>query len=414
MVSSRTLLKITLVIAAIIISSTLIATTPIEAKSQSVQWTYQGSSSTVAGYPALSPTGDLFVYSTEGANEILYAVSPQGKGLWNTNVALDSKPQFSPVDGSIYVLVTGLSNTQVNGTDVLALSSTGVAKWNVTVPGVTYGMRALPDGGVVIGTEPRFPGQNSLICLNADGTERWTKGSYNASSPNSLMYPVAILGNDVLAANISLSSPDRSVITEYTPDGAVFRSFQTAFVPQMSIFFAPDGTMRMVGYNLSQSTGGEYLYALNANGSFMWALSISGEYGDLAILWDGTTVFGEGNGATPLNLLVLAVDSQGKELWLSSNVKTIPVAFGNGVLLANSTGLMLADRNGGVIWKLEGSFDGQPVVNGKTIYASSGSILMAISDSAWQVSWQPAVLVLTILVAMLGVGVLSGISPKID
>ena len=108
------------------------------------------------------------------------------------------------------------------------------------------------------------------------------------------------------------------------------------------------------------------------------------------------------------------MDSHGNELWRSSNVKTVPVAFGNGVLLANSTGLMLADRNGGVIWRLEGAFDGQPVVNGKTIYAGSGSILMAISDSAWQASWQPVVLVLTVLVAMLGVGVLSGISPKID
>ena len=411
MVSSRTLLKITLVIAAIIISSTLIATTPVEAKSQSVQWTYQGSSATVSGYPWLSPTGDLFVYSINGANATVNAVSPQGKGLWNTDLALERKLQFSSVDGSIFAQVTVLSNTQVNGSGVLALSSAGVIKWNYTIPGNATGMRVLPDGGVVIGTEPKFPGQHSLICLNANGSERWTKGNYSASSPNSETYPVAILGNDVLVANISLSSLNRSVITEYTPDGVVFRSFQTAFVPQSNIFFAPDGSMRLLG---TTTTSGEYLYALNANGSLMWAFPVSSVYGDLAIFPDGTTAFGELSSSTTVNLQVFAVDNHGKMLWRSSNIKTIPVAFGNGVLLANSTGLMLVDRDGGVIWKLAGSFNGQPAVNGKTIYAGSGSVLMAISESAWKVTWQPVVLVLTILVAMLGVGVLSGISPKID
>ncbi|MGD0819050.1 MAG: hypothetical protein ABR986_11755, partial [Methanomassiliicoccales archaeon] len=64
MVSSRTYLKITIVIAALIVISTVIATTPIEAKSQSVQWTWHGGSTVNSGYPVRSPTGDLFVYST--------------------------------------------------------------------------------------------------------------------------------------------------------------------------------------------------------------------------------------------------------------------------------------------------------------------------------------------------------------
>ena len=412
MVSSRTLLKITLVIAALIITSSIVATTPTEAKSQSVQWTYQGGSSVIAGYPVLSPTGDLYVYSTDGVNATIYAVSPLGKGLWNTGVALASMPQFS-ADGTMFVLVDVLSNAKVNGTGLLALNPAGIMKWTFVVPGISEGMRVLPDGGVVLGAMPTSVGQHSLVCLNANGSERWTKGIYDLNSSNPMMYPVAIHGNNVLVATTSFSSPERSIITEYAPDGKVVRSFKTDFAPQ-SIFFAPDGTMRTVGYNLSRSTNYEYLYALNANGSVKWASLLNNVYGDLAILYDGTTVYGELTGSSGLNLDVYAVDGNGKSLWRSVNLKTIPVAFGNGMLLSNSTALMLVDRDGGIVWKFDGSFNGQPVVSGKTIYAGSGSVLMAISDSAWKLSWQPMVLLLTIIVALVGVGSLSGRTPRLD
>jgi hypothetical protein len=189
------------------------------------------------------------------------------------------------------------------------------------------------------------------------------------------------------------------------------RSFRTDFAPQ-SIFFAFDGTMRAVGFNFSRSTDYEYLYGLSANGSVMWSLLLNDEYGDLALLSDGTTVYGEISGTSGLNLNIYAVDSNGKTLWKSVDAKSIPVAFGTGVLLSNSTALTLVDRDGGVTWKLNGSYYGQPAVYGKTIYAGNGNDLVAISESVWKISWQPAVLVLTIIIVAIAVATLGGRSPR--
>ena len=406
MVSSRTILKIVIVIAALIITSTVLAITPVEAKSQSIQWTWHGSSSANAGYPVLSPTGDLYTYSTIGGRATVYSISPEGKDLWNTSLVLASMPQFS-ADGNIYILEWISNNTSVNGTGLLVLTPEGAVKWTFTVPGLAEGMKILPDGGVVLGTEPFYPGQHSLICLNINGSVRWTKGSYDTNSTNPMMLPVGIHGNDILVASTSFESPSNSVITEYAPDGTVVRSFRTDFTP-LSISFALDGTMRAVGYNFSQSTDYEYLYAMNDNGSVMWALMLGNEAGNLVVLSDGTTIFGESTNSSVLNLNVYAVDAMGNTLWKSANVMSIPVAFGTGVLFANSTALMLVDRDGGVLWKLDGSFSGMPVVNGKTIYAGSGNDLLAISESTWKVTWQPVVILFTIMFAAIGVGLLGG------
>ncbi|HEY3420088.1 MAG TPA: PQQ-binding-like beta-propeller repeat protein [Methanomassiliicoccales archaeon] len=405
MVSSRTLLKITLVIAALMVVSSVIVTSPIEAKSQSVQWTYQGGSNVIASYPALSPTGNLFVYSSDGTNATIYNISPEGKGLWNSVVALTSTPQFGP-DGTLYVLVKVTANTNVNGTGLMALNTAGIMKWAYVIPGVSYSMKVLPDGGVVLGAKPMWSGQHNLICLNADGSERWTKGSYIANTSNPVSYPLAIRGNDVLVANTTFVG--RSSITEYAPDGSSVRTFKTDFTPEFDVFFALDGTMRAVGYNFSRTTDYAYLYALSDNGSFMWAAQLNAQFEGMTILRDGTTVYAELAGSTGSNLNVYAVDANGKSLWRSVNAKTVPVAFQNGLLLANSTALMLVDRDGGVIWKLDGSFGGQPVVNGNTIYVGSGSILLAISESAWKMTWQPIVIIVVIMAAAFGVILLGG------
>jgi hypothetical protein len=106
------------------------------------------------------------------------------------------------------------------------------------------------------------------------------------------------------------------------------------------------------------------------------------------------------------------VDGNGNSLWKSSNAQSIPVAFGTGVLICNSTAMMLIDRDGGVIWKLSGSFYGQPATDGKTIYAGYGGSLVAISESGWKMTWQPAVLVLTVMAAIIGIFMLGGRMPR--
>ncbi len=409
MVSNLTLLKTTLVIAALIVVSTVIVTTPTEVTGKTVQWTYDGGSGVIASYPIMSPNGNLYVYSTDGTNAVIYAISPEGKAVWNTGVNLTSTPQFGP-DGTLIILTRVLSSTNVNGTGVMALSSEGVLKWSFVIPGVSYNMKVLPDGGVVLGAKPVWPGQHSLICLNADGTERWTKGTYVANISNPIMYPVAIRGNDVLVVNTTFT--DRSVITEYAPDGRAVSSFETDFAPEFNLYFAPDGTMRTVGYNFSQTLNYAFLYALNVDGSRMWAVPLTNQFQGLAILADGTTVYSETAGSTSAFFNIYAVDANGRSLWRSVNAKTVPVTFGNGVLLANTTALMLVDRDGGIIWKLDGSFSGQPVVGGKTIYVGSGSVLKAVTDQAWKITWQPIVVMVVIIIAMLGVALMSGGAPK--
>ena len=396
-------------VAALIIVSTIVATTPVEARTQSVQWTWHGSPTVTTGDVVRSPNGDLYVHSNIGSVTTIFAISPDGKDLWNVNVTLDSTPQFGP-DGTMFILVH-TSNTTVNGTGLLALTPAGTTEWSFAIPGVSEGLQALPDGGVVLGAEPRYPGQFSLVCLNADGGVRWTKGAYDANSSNTVMYPVGVRGYDVLVATTSDPSPTASVITEYRPDGTSLRSFGTDFQPQ-GIVFALDGTMRTIGFNYSRNTGSEQLYGLNFNGSVMWAVPTNNVKGDLAVLADGTTVYAEQTDPSGLNFNVFAVDANGNTLWSVVNLKSIPVAFGSGVLLADPTALRLVDRDGGVIWTLNGIYYGQPVVAGKNIYIGSGSNLVALSETAWTLTWQPAVLVLTIMVAMIGVYMLSGITPK--
>jgi hypothetical protein len=408
MVSSRTLLKITLVVAALIVVSSVIVTTPVQANGQSVKWTYQGGSSVVATYPVVSPTGNVYVYSSDGSNAVIYAISPEGKGLWNTGVSLTSTPEFSQ-DGTLFILTKVLSNTNLNGTGLLALNQDGIMKWKYVIPGISYGMKVLPDGGVVLGAQPRFDGQNSLICLNANGSERWTKGAYDVNSTNPVNYPVAIRGNDVLVAATTFSNA--TTVTEYAPDGRAVLSFTVGFAPEFNVLFAPDGTMRMVGYDYARTVNNAFLYALDLNGSYMWAIQLVNQFEGMAILNDGTTVYGELSSSTGLTLNIYAVDAGGRSMWRSVNAKTMPVAFGNGLLLANSTALMLVDRDGGIIWKLDGAFSGQPAVSGNTIYAGNGAVLSAISESTWKITWQPIVIMAAVILATLGVFLLGGRYP---
>ena len=411
MASSRTLLKITLVIAALLVTTTVMITSPIEAKSQSVQWSWNGGSTVEVNYPALSPNGDLFTYSLSDVNATIYAVSPEGMSLWNGSMALANMPQFGS-DGTIFLPIS-IGDTRVNGSGLLVLDQAGNMKWTFVVPGIAEGMLVLPDGGIVLGAMAVFPGQHSLTCLNADGSVRWTKGDYQTNLTNPMMYPVGIHGNDVLVSSTSYSAPARSTITEYSPDGTALFSYRTDFAPQ-SIFFAFDGTMRMVGFNYTRTTDYEYLYGLSANGSFLWSTQLSNEYGDLVLLNDGTTVYSQFTGTTSMALDIYAVDGNGDMLWKTVNAKSIPVAFGSGILISNASAMMLIDRDGGVIWKLSGSYFGQPVTDGRTIYAGSGGNLVAISESAWKITWQPAVLVLAVMVAMIGVAMLGGRTPRIE
>ena len=409
MASSQTVFKVTLVITALIITSTILVSSPIQAKEQSIQWTLSNGSTVNAGYPALSPNGDLYTYSGNGVIATVYSISPEGKNQWNVSVVLASMPHFSS-DGTIFIFVD-VSSAQVNGTGLIVMTPQGTTKWTYIVPGVSEGMRVLPDGGIVLGGMAVYPGQPSLTCLNADGSVRWTKGGFEENLTNPMIYPVGIRGNDVLVASTSFSLPSTSVITEYAPDGTVVRSFSTDFAPQ-AISFAQDGTMRTVGYNFTHGTDYEYLYGLGVDGSVMWMDLLGNQYGGLTVLPDGTTVYGELTSTSGLNLNIFAVDRNGEMLWKASNAKSIPVAFGNGVIFSNSTGLMLVDRYGAIDWKLDGSFYGQPVVNDDTIYAGNGTNLVAISETAWKLTWQPLAIMLTAMAAMIGVVLLGGRTPE--
>lgn len=407
MASSRTLLKILLVITALIITSTVIATSPIEAKSQTTQWTWSGGSGVSYGYPLLSPTGDLMLYST---NDVLYTISPQGSLLRNSSMMLTGMPLFS-ADGSVFALVSA-SATTVNGTKLIVMSPTGNVKWNHSIAGIAMGMNVLPDGGVVLGIMPTWAGQVNLECLNSDGSTRWTKGGYDAEALGSMMYPIGIHGNNVMVSSTKNATPDTAVIHEFLPDGTELRAFNTNFTP-LSIFFAIDGTMRTVGYQFSQDTNFEALYCLSNNGSVIWQKAISNLYGDIVVLPDGMTSFAERSGSINFSLTVYAVDRNGDPLWQLSNADSVPVVYKGNTLVSNAASLLLVSHDGKVIWSIDGLFYGQPVVKGNTIYAGTSSGLTAITDSAWNVTWQPAVLMLTIIVAMAGVWLLSGRTPRL-
>ena len=42
------------------------------------------------------------------------------------------------------------------------------------------------------------------------------------------------------------------------------------------------------------------------------------------------------------------MDGNGNSLWTSVGAKSVPVAFGSGILFSNSTAMMLIDRDGKV------------------------------------------------------------------
>jgi len=67
-----------------------------------------------------------------------------------------------------------------------------------------------------------------------------------------------------------------------------------------------------------------------------------------------------------------------------------------------------------ILWNLSGSYYGQPATDGRTIYAGNAGNLVAISETPWKMTWQPAVLVLTVIIAMIGVAMLGGRTPRLE
>ena len=94
------------------------------------------------------------------------------------------------------------------------------------------------------------------------------------------------------------------------------------------------------------------------------------------------------------------------------NVTGIFHIFINFIIVYIDEQIAEVEGNGAIDWRLDGSFYGQPVVNGDTIYAGNGTNLVAISETAWKMTWQPLAIMLTAIAAMIGVVLIGGRTPE--
>lgn len=267
--------------------------------------------------PAIGSDGSIYVGSQDG---YLYALNPDGSRQWAyaTGGWVDSSPAIGS-DGSIYVgsagnlhslsrngapvwtspASVGLSSPALSregalyvaGSDVYAITTSGVSKWRFQAGREFTASPAVgSDGTVYVGTEG-----GTLLALNPDGSEKWrftVSQAFNSSpalTDDGTVYVgsldgglYALNGDGTLkwrfAANAGVfSSPaigsDGTIyvgaggLFAIAPAGGLKWHYPTGGATQSSPAIDSEGTV-YIG-------GADGVYAVKADGSLKWRLPLS-------------------------------------------------------------------------------------------------------------------------------------------
>jgi outer membrane protein assembly factor BamB len=225
--------------------------------------------------PAIGPRGVIYVGSSDG---YLYAVNRDGSLRWrwppgNNNFdILHSSPTVGS-DGTIYIAI------DVNDYAKLwAIRPDGTVKWSLTTGALVYDAPAIaPDGTIYIGIDDPGPTAQCGKCLqavNPDGTAKWGSdtGQVESSSPTVGRDGTVYIGT---VSNV-FSAVSVTGTKEWNITGSLDETFgSTAAVgPRGTVYVTSTSTSCLpLPIGCSQTESSTSLYAVRPDGIVTWRFS---------------------------------------------------------------------------------------------------------------------------------------------
>lgn len=251
--------------------------------------------------PAVSDDGTIFAPYSDGK---LYAINPDGTTKWefavpgqSPSIGVDGTVYFGAFDHRLYAIdsggtkrwdfltggtITGCPAVGSDGTiyigshdsKLYAVFPDGTKRWDFMTGALIYDAPAIgSDGTIYVGSH-----DGTLHAINADGTSRWFVRTLKIfqSSP-------AIDTN----GNIYICATDANLYS-WTTNGVLRWTFPAGSGVTPTI--GPDGTIYIAPIQ------GNYVYAINPDGTQKWSIRKGGSVGSsFAIAQDGT-LYGSGGG----------------------------------------------------------------------------------------------------------------------
>jgi outer membrane protein assembly factor BamB len=270
------------------------------------------------GYsPAIGPDGTIYI---QGATSALYAYDPQGNRLWKY-VHFDNYPlgfevgQRTPAigaDGTLYVSADAL----------YAVWPVGTRKWRADTLWRQTSPAIGPDGTIYV-----MSGQDDLVAVNPDGTQKWV---FQLDNSYEMSFASPAVDSDG-TIYLSAEGGDSGFLYAVTPTGQ--KKWRHAVVGIRRILrsspaIGPDGTIYVGTKSGGQGTPGQLLAISPVDGTLLWAYDIpqihqtaDDVYCSPTIGADGTIYFGAETGSfyalNPDGTLKWSAPLQGGNNWSS-------------------------------------------------------------------------------------------------
>jgi outer membrane protein assembly factor BamB len=250
-------------------------------------WGYDGGSGGFETTPAIAVNGTIYIGSWDGK---LYAFTPTGTLVWRHSCG-GSITHASPViaeDGTIFVGTAG-----VDGKSLVAIRPDGTEKWRYQTGGqIEVSPVITLNEDIIFGSDDTY-----IYCLNQNGTLRWRYKTGDWPNP-------ASIGSD---GTVYVSSWDGYLYALNPINGSLIWRLGDIH-GQSNPSIGPDGTIY---------TGGQYLYAVNPNGTLRWSYNPGADWvcgSAPAISADGIIYFGTNIGDAQGGHII-AVNPDGTERW---------------------------------------------------------------------------------------------------
>jgi outer membrane protein assembly factor BamB len=243
-----------------------------------IKWRFEITTVTYGGGALVGPDGVIYQCGTDSK---VYAINPDGTQKWRATVdgVIGAFPALS-ADGTLYCITNA-------GTLYALNTASGSEKWIRTITGATTGSAVIVgnDGAVYAGSN------KGLFAYNADGTEKWSKSSYNVTERGamaingSVIYVALKAGAGVAAVNIS----DGSEKWTTTSNG-------DAYCPIVDgngiIYFTEKGSSSNFNVYAVNSSDGSKIWSTNRGAALTYDGLVLGDNG---VVYGGTQVKVGGN-----------------------------------------------------------------------------------------------------------------------
>lgn len=316
---------------------------------------------------AIATLGNVYVGR---GNEVL-ALDSSGNRIWRytLDAEINSRPAVGP-DGTVYACSDQL----------YAISPDGVLQWKYPSAGSAYSPVAGADGAVYLRTV------DSLLALSPAGTLNW-QYAIPLPAPYSDPYPPANWSQYMADLAPVVVGPDGTIYTK-SFEGELY-AFSPAGALQWTFQYGNYSSPPAVGPDGRVYTGGDKLYALNPDGSLIWAADLNADVRSVVPAADGLLYIG-----TRYNLQVLDADGVMQWYHATSTGVTPPIIRFDGTVLVAAENEVLglstpaASNVADVLWSrditgvssLAYSADG-------TLYAQTALAIIALNPTGGGKDW---------------------------